>query len=408
MMRLRWLVLLLTLGMLSVIQAAQPSLEAYQARLPGLRAQIPELTFSSDWCADNNLTNPGALVVMPYQPQASFTEELISRAGGLAAAWIIDDNRKTAQHDVVLLSVRSWEAERNDAIQKILEYKHRGWIVTVFASAAGKPEGLPIDFFIDNGAPAPGREYGPTNLLANVTLGWMWCCEYAAAMSRQGKFPAILYSVAMPGAEDYNKALQKPEGRTTILPCDRKIPEGKLAEQYLQRVEKLVADCRSERIQGQLAQAADGVAARMKKGEAVGLSGVGHVILYEIKLDLQAPWKPFDAAGKAKTAFSQNLAPGQLLVWIGYAGMNSAYEDFAGGIANAFADLISCYAFDPIWAKDAPAGLGHIDQCWELPDAEVPIPIFPNKMAPVSGINQGLILRMLDDEVARRLVERQQ
>jgi hypothetical protein len=126
----------------------------------------------------------------------------------------------------------------------------------------------------------------------------------------------------------------------------------------------------------------------------------------EMYLENKAPWKVFFAAGSSKTAYKANLKPGDLLVWIAYCGMNTAYEDYGKNIEEAGLQLITSYSPDPSWAKEPPTRLAHIDQCWSLPDAEVPIPIFPNKMAPVSGINATLILRMLDDEVASRLAKK--
>ena len=145
------------------------------------------------------------------------------------------------------------------------------------------------------------------------------------------------------------------------------------------------------------------VADRMNAGGTVGVSGVGHVILDEVKTDMKAPWKGFQAVNAVSTAYKKNLRPGDLLVWIAYVGMNSAYDDYAKYIKEAGLQLITCYAPDKEWGEYPTDVLAHIDQCWQLPDAEVSIPLFPEKMAPVSGINSGLILRMLDDEVAARL-----
>ncbi|MHB9109960.1 MAG: hypothetical protein ACYDCO_23150 [Armatimonadota bacterium] len=400
----RPLALTLLFALLSVVWGAQPSLDAYQARLPVLQRQIPAVAASAQQAAENNLQHPTALINMPYWEQVPFSEEMLNRAGGLAHAFCTEARPTLATaHDIVVLSVRSWEQETETILKRVTEYKKQGWTVTIIGSKAGKPADLGADFFIDNGAPSEKADQGRINVLANITLGWMWCCEYAAAMSRQGKFPAVLYSVAMPGAQEYDEKIQSAEGRFTLVPCDTPIPGGELAQVYLARVEKLVADCASERIQGQLLQAADVVAARLRAGETVGVSGLGHAILEEVKTDNKTPWKGFQAVGSPKTAYKANLKPGELLVWIAYCGMNSAYDDYGKYIQEAGVDLVTCYAPDPEWAVHAPKDLAHIDQCWTLPDAEVPIPVFPHKMAPVSGINSCLILRMLDDEVAKRL-----
>jgi len=387
------------------VLAVQPSLQAFEGRLPGIRRQIPALTASAEKCAAITLAHPGALVTIPRRVQEPFAAELLARAGGLSGAWYTDKSReKAALPDTVLLTVRSWETHTEQILPLIADAHARGWTVVVFASSAGKPADLAADCFIDNGAPSAGKEHGAVNLLANTTLGWMWVCEYAAAMSRQGQFPGILYTVALPGAKEHNAPLQKPEGRSTLVPCDTAIPGGQLAEIYLKRTEQLVADCQSARIQGQVAQAADIIAARMKAGKTVGLSGMGHLILDEVReTDLRAPWKAFRGTGK--NPFTANLQPGDLLVWITYLGMRTAYADVTPQLREAGVELITSYAVDPEWSKDQPPALAFIEQCWKLPDAEVPIPVFPNVMAPVSGINNGLVLRMLDDEVAKRLKE---
>jgi len=408
-MRLRFS-LLATLGILllllqtAALSALQPALTDYAARLPVVKQQIPAVVASAQQAAENNLTYPKALLNMPYWQQEGFAEEMANRAGGLAHAMPSESRRRlVTDHDIMVISIRSWEKQRDDTLKYVKECKAKGWTVTVIGSKAGKPADLGADFFIDNGAPTPVADQGRINALANVTLGWMWCCEYAAAMSRHGKFPAILYSVAMKGAEEYDAKIQSEDGRFTLLPCDKAIPAGELSNIYLKRVDKLVKDCTSKRIQEQVTKAADIIAAHLQTGGTVGLSSVGHIIMDEMFRENKTKWKVFYAAGAVQSAYKTNLKPGDLLVWIAYCGMNTAYDDYGKYITEAGLKLITCYSPDPSWAT-APTAvrLAHIDQCWDLPDAEAPIPIFPYTMAPVSGINATLILRMLDDEVAKR------
>ncbi len=380
----------------------QPAMRAFEARLPVIRRQIDAISLSAMAAAENNLLHPTARINTPYQGEPSFAEELISRAGGLAIAYPTNSQTATG-HDFVLLSVRSWEKRALPIGKLVRAYQAQGWKVVLFASAADRPVDLAVDFFLDNGAPSGRAEHGRINTLANVTLGWMWCCEYAAAMSRRGTFPAVLYSITMPGSIAFNRPLQTSAGRVTVHACDQPIPAGQMATGYLKRVKTLLADLQTARIQAQIDQAAGLVARQMTTGRTVGLSGVGHMILYEFDQDTRAPWKPFPAAGNAKTAFGTNLEPGELLVWIGYTGVGTVYEEFSKYIREAQLQLICSCNPDPEMSKDDPPLLAHIDQCWERPDAEVPIPIFPYKMGPVSAISAGLILRMLDDAVAAQI-----
>ena len=380
----------------------QPAMRAFQARLPVIRRQIDAISLSAMAAAENNLLHPTARINTPYQGEPSFAEELISRAGGLAIAYPTNSQTAT-EHDFVLLSVRSWEKRALPIGKLVRAYQAQGWKVVLFASAADRPVDLAVDFFLDNGAPSGRAEHGRINTLTNVTLGWMWCCEYAAAMSRRGTFPAVLYSITMPGSLAFNRPLQTSAGRVTVHACDQPIPAGQMATGYLKRVKTLLADLQTTRIQAQIDQAAGLVARQMITGRTVGLSGVGHMILYEFNQDTRAPWKPFPAAGNAKTAFGANLEPGELLVWIGYTGVGTVYEEFSKYIREAQLQLICSCNPDPEMSKDDPPLLAHIDQCWERPDAEVPIPVFPYKMGPVSAISAGLILRMLDDTVAAEI-----
>ena len=221
----------------------QPALLDFQKRLPLIREQVPAIVESAQAFAEHIMGQPDSLLNVAWDHQEAFSEELINRAGGLSHAYPTEapDRRQLAtDHDVVLLSVRSWEKEGEAILKKIQECREEGWMVSLIASSAGKPEDLDVDYFIDNGAPSGAAEHGRINVLANVTVGWMWCCEYASAMTRKGKIPGILISVSYDDAGAHNRPIQRMEGRHWIGNCDTPVPAGKLARSYLKRVEKLV------------------------------------------------------------------------------------------------------------------------------------------------------------------------
>ncbi|HOC02194.1 MAG TPA: hypothetical protein PKK91_01790 [bacterium] len=387
----------------------QSSLAEFEARIPKISSQIPQIIKSAEFAAGCVLKKPDTLINVPYNEQKSFSEEMINRAGGLSNIYPSespDRVRFVTDHDIVLYSVRSWETDAETAIKRLNEYKGKNWKVILIASKKGMPSKLKYDFFIDNGAPSGKAIYGRINILANITIGWMWCCEYVSAMTRKGKIPGILISISLEESTEHNKKIQTPEGRLWIGDCPEKIPAGKLANIYLERVKKLVFDLKSEKIQKQIDYASDIIASRMAEGKRVGISGVGHVIIDEVKRDLKAPWIGFQAVGQVgrrRNAFSKYLQPGDLLVWIAYIGLNSKYVDFGRYIKEANLELITCFAPDLDDPSVNETGIAHIDQCWAKGDAEVPLPCHPWKMAPVSGINSGLILRMLDDSVSKKL-----
>ncbi len=386
----------------------QPALQEFQSRLPVLRTQIATLAASAKQAAAARLAQPAALLSVPSREQVSFCEEMINRAGGLA---MISATEPTPQGDLppkcstVLLSVRSWEQQRDVMLRRVKAYRDLGWTVVVFASAAGCPPELEADCVIDNGAASPAAALGRINVLANVTLAWMWQCEYCAALSRDGQFPAILYSNIMPGAKEHNAKYQVPEGRRLLLPCAKALPAGELAENYLARVEQLTVECVSARIQQQVTAAAELISQRIGAGKPIAMTGSGHLIKDEIRRDHRTPWNAFLPRGDMKALFDQQVGPGALVVWMTYAGMDTPYRPYAEFFVQSGADLITSYAPAPEHEQNLPKRLAHIEQSWALPDAVVPIPLFPDHMAPLSGISICLLLRMLDDETASRLAE---
>lgn len=387
--------------------ASQASLQDYKARIPLMRAQISIITNSAQISAERIMEKPAALLNVPYWEQPSVAEELLNRAGGLALALpTIERAADATDRDVVLLSVRSWDQDGTNAVKLVNEYRKKGWFVNLFASRIGCPTNLVVDAFIDNGAPSPGKEQGRINVLANATLGWMWCCEYTSAMTRKGKIPGILMSVGLPEGDAYNQPIQSREGRHFMGTCSTPIPAGELAEKYLHRVETLVADLESAPRQKQIKKASDIIAKRMKAGKTVGLAGVGHLILFEAELDNQAPWKGFSGVAIQQGQTVPFLKPGDLLMWIAYSGgLNSKYCNFASAIKKSQLDVISSFTADPRSPVDngEVKPLAHIDQTWAIGDSEIPLPCPPGRMAPISGLNSVLIQRMLDDEVAARL-----
>ena len=390
--------------------AGQQSLREYKARMPLARVQINNIVASAEASAARMQQNPAALINVPYWEQPSFAEELLNRAGGLALALpTVERAEDATDQDIVLLSVRSWEEDADKTAKLIKDYRDKKWLTVLFASAAGCPAAVKADFLVDNGASGPGKEHGRINVLSNVTLGWMWCCEYVAAMTRHGKIPGVLMSIMLPGSDAHNAEIQTPAGRHFLGECQIAIPAGELADKYLLRLETLIADLEGAPIQKQITAAADIVAARMNQGGTVGLAGVGHLILFEAELDNKVPWKGFSGMEVQGGKISTKLKAGDLITWIGYAGgLNSLYFDFAKALHGAKLDVISCYA--PIPGEppllNAVKPLAHIDQSWKVGDAEIEIPASPGRMAPISGLNAILIQRMLDDEVADRITKK--
>ena len=141
----------------------QPSLVSFKSRMPTIRAELSEITRSAEAAALRTLEHPKALLNVPYDPQVSFAREFTNRAGGFArtvpSEW---DGQRPTENDIVLFSVRSWEKDGVLAQKYLREYKDKGWMTILFASKAGKPSGLDVDYFVDNGASGPAEQEAQT------------------------------------------------------------------------------------------------------------------------------------------------------------------------------------------------------------------------------------------------------
>ncbi len=375
--------------------------KALHARVPTLRAVVPAITESAEAAAARHDANPHANLRISRVDCAGLNEELMARAGGLSQVgyW------RPGPDDVQLLAVRDWESFGQRAVWLVKHWHDRGNIVVVFGSAAGKPYDLNADFLIDNGAPDGSSEYASVNTAANVTLAWMWCCEYCSAFSRKGKFPAITKGIISASSQNHNDGTKAPDWGIRFYKCDTPIAAGDLAIAYLGRVAKLIADVREPPVANSISHSAEIIADRLAAGRRVAVAGLGHMILEEPKHGLKSPMIGFRGVSLLPYSFPFTIEKGDLLVWITYSGMNSGWDDYGYAIRRSEADIIASFAETP---RPSPTDdfLEFIPQPWDSPDAEVAIPVPPYAMAPVSAIARILILRMLDEEVASVLSER--
>jgi hypothetical protein len=380
-------------------------LAAFQARESFSRHNLSAIEQVAEMAAQQILAHPGALVNAPYGVQPSFAEEVMNRSGCLSVVLPPEERAKAlTPNDVDLISARSWEEDK-DKVQGMLKTANEhGWKTILFASKAGMPADIKVTALIDNGASSGAKDEAPVNALANIMNVWLWTCEYTAAMSRQGKYPGILMSIMLPGAEDYDKKIQAPEGRNFIGDTKAAIPAGQLAEIYLKRVDSLMATLASEGTQSQIDCAADVITRKLAEGKTVGVATCTHLLMSEIFENRKTPMKPFNAVWQAKDAFGKNLKAGDAVLWFGYIGVRTPYEDYATPMRATGAEMITSYVTDLKNPENNETDAAcQLPQHWNMPDAEVPLPFPPGNMAPVSSLDQGLLYRMLEDEVAARL-----
>ena len=66
---------------------------------------------------------------------------------------------------------------------------------------------------------------------------------------------------------------------------------------------------------------------------------------------------------------------------------------------------MTSYVTDANANNNAAEALAHIEQHRPVPDAEVPVAFPPGRLAPVSGLEQGLLYRLLESAVEKNLAQ---
>ena len=136
------------------------TLERFTRRVELVRRQLPAIVAAAEAAAARKVEHPKALVDLPYSEQPSFGEDMLNRSGGLAGALPSNErSRLMTDHDIVVLTVRSWQSNGEQALKYLRKSRRRGDMTILFASAAGKPDNLDVDFFIDNGAADVDRRH---------------------------------------------------------------------------------------------------------------------------------------------------------------------------------------------------------------------------------------------------------
>ena len=385
------------------VTAPMPAVLAnFSAREEFARHNLPAIIAAGEAAAKRIAEHPNALLNVPYGEQQTFAEEILNRAGGLANALPdVERPKLTTPDDIALLAVRAWDVDGARMVKLMADYKKRGWMIVLFASKAGLPEGAQFDYLLDN-VGGPGKEDSAMNTIANVLNAWLWTCEYTSTLTRLGKYPGILQSMVVPGSTEHNNALQKSgEARRFLGEWNAPIPAGELAGVYLKRVDLLITELLTSTTQRQIDRAATLIAGRLKAEKTVGIASCEHFLLSDIFFDNKTPWKPFNVVWHAKEAFPQNVKEGDIVVFFGYIGLSTVSEDYAAAMRGTKADIIASYISDyanP--ANNANEGLCVIEQHWHVGDTEVKLPFPPGSMAPVSGLEAALVYRMLDDATA--------
>ena len=421
------LLLLVCLGLLGLMQTlacAGPSsrsavITAYRQRLNILKREIPDITRCAEVVARRWVDSNQTMLHYVYRGDTmNFTCEFWSRAGGFDNVGSTDIRiKERSVHDVFVYGPRSWEKGTAQAQQYLELAKKNGWMTVVFGSKKGLPANLPIDYLIDNGAKDGGEQDAAMNQIVNVTAGWMWSCELAAALTRLGKAPGVLKGMMLPGATAHNNIYQ--HNAPTLYPCDKPILAGQLSKIYLKAIDTELADLTSSAHRRQISQAAGYAVQHLQAGHAVWAISNTHFLCGETPLDVQSPMQGFVIPDdNPEATVMQHVKPGDLLFYFGEWSLNLPWADNLAMIRQTKADYIVSYR--PATEKMEPFPGAAVDsynfdthdarmvleQHWPFENAAAPVPFPPGKMAPVSGVYVGLQYRMLDEAIVKELVMR--
>jgi hypothetical protein len=383
----------------------EPVLRDFAVRLQKTEQDLGWISESASASANRMLDHAGAVINIPYTEQKSFAEEIVNRAGGLSSVLSpLGRPELLTPNDVILLSVRAWD-EDGKSIEKLAAHaRERGWRVVLFASRQGLPESFPLDDLVDNHARSGASEEAAINSLTNALNVWTWVCEYAAALTRRGRYPGVLLSILAPGSAEHNQPLQTRSGRSFLGATTVAYARGELGHIYHGRVERLLVELQQSATKSQVERAADIISAAIRGGGRVGVSTCNHLLLDELYHNRRTPMIPITAVRHSEAAFRE-LKRGDLLVWFGYVGVNTQYEDYLRAIREANLSLVTSYVTDANANNNAAEALVHIEQQWSVPDAEVPVAFPPGRLAPVSGLEQGLLYRLLEAAVEKNLAQ---
>ena len=341
-------------------------LESIISAVASLEKRIPSIITAGEETARRIIRNPYASIECPRKDQWGFSEEFWERAGGLSQ---FADGRYDTPDNTVLLSSRARDAEVGEG---------------KFAVRFGPTTG-------DRGV----------DLIVDVVAGWMFCCEYYAACSRfTGRVPASTRSLGMKDCWISNCSGWSPDHLPRLVPSPERIPAGRMSRAYLDKALGMLKAMRRPATRDAVRAAAKYIVGELKAGRTVGVAGLGHPIIEECVTDLKSGMKGVVVVGHIPKAYTEAFKSGDTLVWLAYGGLDTYWGDYGTPMRAAGLNLVLSHrGMKP--CTDHPFVKAFIPQLWDMPDAEIEIPVRPFRFAPLSEVSRCTLLRMLDAEVAK-------
>lgn len=251
------------------------------------------------------------------------------------------------------------------------------------------------------------RRAGHLNHIANALNGWLVMAETTAALTRQGRLPAIWKSFSFPdGREWADRYLHKKQfhDEFTVPPQ----PPGTLSRAYLDRIRYLVRRMKLEQI-ANLQKAADLIAAEHRRGRKTVVAWAGHMPeAYVGRLEDQAWAQPIQLhlfLEAQRNDFRKNTPDGALVVRLGYHG----FDPEGPPLFREKKSRLICMAGnhpDPQWQMPRDSRV-NIDLLWPFGDGCVTLDGYPFPIFAASGILQAAAYSALCAEVEPLRVARE-
>ena len=324
-----------------------------------------------------------------------FVSEFTSRAGGIMPVQSVTPQ---STNMIVLMTLR--ESNISADLDQASQFAKQGNKVIVIArkSLLSKAKALSssVDLIDNHAAPnggliaVNGKWQVPTDPTASIACLWTWTGEFVAACTRLGNTPPMWQSIMVPGAAERNA---KYAGRKFLDQCPPAVSAGKIGKEYLNALEKTLAEVYTK--DGATIKAAAKQASRAKTaGGNLYAAFMGHALEVQLGCD-------FDP-GVFKPIANAKLTSNDFVLSVGYDRVLSGEEwNFVSERAREAGASVawSFTSYKPAEVKSVRSNELYIDQRWLLGDAVVSIPGYDVKILPSSGVIGEAILWSITAEI---------
>jgi hypothetical protein len=248
-----------------------------------------------------------------------------------------------------------------------------------------------------------GATVVPTDPVANIATLWTWTGEFVAALTREGKMPAMHQSIMVPGAL---QRLDKLKDLKFEANAPQKVAPGTLGHEYIAEVRKALSAVHEQEM-ARIAQVAEQAADTLKAGRKAHVFAHGHALGLHVEAPHDAGFFHLVNRGLFSLKPDPQISKGDFVFCVGY---DRVFEGWyfhdatsrmrAAGATLAWSMTDYNNQLDAnIGPSSLPKGEVVIGQHWALGDAVVAVAGYDVKILPPSGVIGEAILQMTEAQV---------